>query len=112
MLQAHHGEYVNVIEECALSRLVQSGVPTLLRYAVDDQLTPVHVAAVQCLSSLLVCEAEEALLEDCCDCHAATLIPSLAPSCSKAQGTMEDDEGGESDTELVQQDVVKVWYWL
>ena len=112
--QSHHGEYTDLIQGCPLTILIQSGLPALLRYSIDEGSDSLQAAAIQCLHSLLITQAEEALLEDYYDCFAGLSLPALTPH---SAGEKEEEEGKEkggggereSDDEVLKKDIVKVW---
>ena len=57
--QAKGNEYADLVEGSVLTNLLEAGVPTLLRYALDDSTETVMVAAIQCIHGLLVAPVEE-----------------------------------------------------
>ena len=92
-----------------LGILLKSGLPLLLRYSLDDSSDSLQAATLQCLHNLLVCTAEEALLEDYSDTFTGLLLPALTPSvASDATEKEEEEEERMSDEKLVELDTVKV----
>ena len=89
-----------------LGILLKSGLPLLLRYSLDDSSDSLQAATLQCLHNLLVCTAEEALLEDYSDTFTGLLLPALTPSV--ASDATEEEEERMSDEKLVELDTVKV----
>ena len=57
--RARQGEYSGVIQGMVVGRLLEAGVPLLLRYALDDSNDAVFCVAVHALHSLLVLLPEE-----------------------------------------------------
>ena len=57
--RARQGEYIGVIEGSVVSKLLEAGVPLLLRYALDDSNDAVFYVAIHALHSLLVLMPEE-----------------------------------------------------
>ena len=109
--QAQHGEYASLTEGDTpmLGILLKSGLPLLLRYSLDDSSDSLQAATLQCLHNLLVCTAEEALLEDYSDTFTGLLLPALTPSvASDATEKEEEEEERMSDEKLVELDTVKV----
>ena len=90
-----------------LGILLKSGLPLLLRYSLDDSSDSLQAATLQCLHNLLVCTAEEALLEDYSDTFTGLLLPTLTPSVA-SDATEKEEEERMSDEKLVELDTVKV----
>ena len=57
--RARQREYAGVIEGSVVSKLLEAGVPLLLRYALDDSNDAVFYVAIHALHSLLVLMPEE-----------------------------------------------------
>lgn len=57
--RARQSEYVGLIQGSVVGKLLEAGVPLLLRYALDDSNNAVIYVAVHCLHSLLVLTPEE-----------------------------------------------------
>ena len=57
--RARQSEYVGVVEVSVVGKLLEAGVPMLLRYALDDSNDAVFYVAIHALHSLLVLTPEE-----------------------------------------------------
>ena len=67
--QSRQNEYGRLVEGSVLRILLEAGVPTLLRYALDDSADTVMAATILCLHGLLVVPVEEVCVCVCvCVC--------------------------------------------
>ena len=131
-------EYTGLIDGSVLERLLEAGVPMLLRYALDDGNDAVFCVAIHCLHSLLVLKPEEVytvcyinfiatislcvycrpcvllfvysqhLLDNYFHCYHGNLLPSLKSSKRPQVSPDDDEEDKETDLEILQRDVVEV----
>ena len=127
-------EYEELVEESVMARLCEAEVPLLLRFALDEGMEAVVIAAVQALHSLLVPTTDQVqsqavefhqpqdiitglcfqdLLREYRHCHCGHQLPALRPchtppvTTRKKKGDKEEEEE-ETDSDVLQRDIIEV----
>lgn len=65
--RAHQGEYHDIVSGSVIDQLYEAGAPLLFRYALDESIEPVVMAAVQAVHALLVVSRDQVRVVSCSD---------------------------------------------